>query len=105
MTNVFTEEGWYQETKEHEDEHVGTLSKSNEAQVGFGRTHNYMLILLCGKQVPIYTGGDIPVLNNFVGQDVRIKGKSICCQVNGQDESEIWPGEIEVVRDRCIPGS
>jgi len=101
---VFSGESWYEGEKASVCQHTGTLSKVTDDRPGFGRNYQYVLILGDGEPLPVYSGGDIQILNDFVGQEVKICGKSVCCQVNGHKEAEIWPGEIEVVRDGVVPG-
>lgn len=105
MTKVFEGESWYEGEKSPITQRSGTLSKLTTERQGFGRNYQYVLILSDGDSLPIYSGGDIQTLTDFVGQEVKISGKYVSADHSiGFGITEIWPGEIEVVRDGVTPG-
>jgi hypothetical protein len=92
---LFAAEDWYRGQKGKEEEFVGVLERVKEGGVGFGRFNPYRLRM--EKEVrEVYVGGKTEVLAPYVGKKVKLIGKAVDMEVEGQKHREIWPARLEV---------
>ena len=100
---LFAGEGWYKDQKGDEKDFVGVLAKTGEPPrgvVGFGRTNPYRLTMADnGKQVvrEVYVGAHPELLAPYVGKKIKLIGKAVDMEVEGQQHAEIWPAHLEVL--------
>ena len=91
---LFWEEKWYQDQAGEEQVFRGTLESIPQTDMAttLMRTSLYKL----GNRT-IYTGGKPhPVLDALAGKTVRIQGKAVDMELEGQQLKEIWPGQIKL---------
>jgi hypothetical protein len=83
--DVFRTEAFYVERAEFEEVFEGRLTKNCAPPTPSGRDHCFYI-----GQVPVYSGSHDQVLNRYVGDVVRIRGKLVT--VLGKEE--IWPAAL-----------
>jgi hypothetical protein len=92
---LFAAEDWYRGQKGKEEEFVGVLERVKGGGVGFGRFNPYHLRM--EKDVrEVYVGGKPDLLAPYVGRKVKLIGKAVDMEVEGQQHREIWPARLEV---------
>jgi hypothetical protein len=94
---LFAKEDWYRSQEGKEQEFVGVLEKSKDAGgIGFGRMNPYRLVMK-GDTREVYVGGKPQILADYVGKTIKLTGKAVNMEVEGNKHREIWPARLEVV--------
>jgi hypothetical protein len=106
---LFSREDWYRGQEGKEQDFVGTLQmvQRKKGVVGFGRFNPYYLVMESDKgqrQVrEVYVGGQLDILQPYVGRRVRITGKPVDMEVEGRNHREIWPARIALAEVKDAP--
>jgi hypothetical protein len=99
---LFAKEEWYRTQAGKEESFIGVLQKLERkgGLVGFGRFNPYRLVMDEGKGKKtvreVYVGGKMELLAPYVGKRLRLIGKAVDMEVEGQNHHEIWPARLEV---------
>jgi hypothetical protein len=100
---LFAKEDWYKDQKGKEDDFVGVLQfKDPKGAVGFGRVNPYTLVMGDGDKKTtreVYVGGKPELLTPYIGKKVKLTGKAVDMEVEGQKHNEIWPARLELIVD------
>lgn len=99
---LFADERWYKAQDGKEQPYIGVLQKIDRGAgvVGFGRFNPYRLVMeQKGKKDirEVYVGAKVQLLAPYVGKTVKLTGRPVELEVEGQHHREIWPGWIEVL--------
>jgi hypothetical protein len=98
---LFAKEDFYKNEKAKEQDFTGVLEKEKGGGgIGFGRFNPYRLVMTVeGKKSvrEVYVGGKRDVLDSYVGKTVKVTGKPVDMEVEGQQHHEIWPARLEVI--------
>ena len=102
---LFAGEGWYKDQKGKEEEFVGVLQFKDRPKdtVGFGRFNPYTLDMSDGKTKKVrevYVGSKPDLLKPYIGKKVKLIGKAVDMEVEGNKHHEIWPARLEVVPEK-----
>jgi hypothetical protein len=107
---LFAAEDFYKSQEGVEREFVGVLTKLNRAKgvVGFGRFNPYRLTLALPekdglKMREVYMGGKLNVLDPYVNRRVKVVGKAVDMEVEGQRHREIWPARLVLLSGEAAP--
>jgi hypothetical protein len=102
---LFAKEEWYKKQEGKEQEFVGVLEKSKDAgRIGFGRMNPYRLVMK-GDTREVYIGGKPQILAEYVGKTIKLTGKAVDIGVEGKRHREIWPAQVELVKETRKDGS
>jgi hypothetical protein len=98
---LFAKEAWYKDQKGAEEEFVGVLRKSKmDGGVGFGRMNPFRLEMDGNKIREVYVGGNLKILDPYIGQKIKFVGKAVVMEVEGRRHNEIWPASLVVLSDK-----
>jgi hypothetical protein len=102
---LFAGEEWYKKQAGKEQDFVGTLEKVDRGgRVGFGRSNPYRLKMK-GDTREVYVGGKPNLLAPYVGKTVKLTGKAVDIEVEGNKHREIWPARVQLVKGDKTKGS
>lgn len=98
---LFAKEAWYKDTKGEVQNFTGVLKKTERGKgiVGFGRSNPFRLEMDGGKVREVYVGGNLKVLDPYVGKRITLVGKAVDMEVEGRMHHEIWPASLVLLRD------
>jgi PrcB C-terminal len=98
---LFAKEGWYKDAKGAEVEFVGVLRKAKQDDnvVGFGRNNPFRLEMDGNKVREVHVGGNLKILDPYVGKKIKLVGKAVDMEVEGRNHKEIWPASLVVLAD------
>ena len=98
---LFAKEGWYKDTKGPEVDFVGVLRKADQRKgvVGFGRNNPFRLEMDGNKVREVYVGGNLKILDPYVGKKIKLVGKPVDMEVEGRNHKEIWAASLVVLAD------
>jgi len=92
--SVFSEQNWYTQAVENEEEITGTIRKTPVRGPAVGRMFVYHLETNGKPRYPIYTGGkQEEVFENLVGTEVVVTGKRVTMAID-KTRKEIWPSKV-----------
>jgi hypothetical protein len=100
---LFAKEDWYKDEKGKEEDFVGVLQfKDRKGVVGFGRFNPYTLVTGDGDKKTVrevYVGGKPDLLTPYIGKKLKLTGKAVDMEVEGEKHNEIWPARLELLAD------
>lgn len=102
---LFAAEAWYKDQAGKEQDFTGLVVEFGRAgRVGFGRNNPYRLLVEGDKPDlrEVYVGGKPDALRAFVGKRVKLTGKAVEMEVEGNLHREVWPARL-VVLDAEMP--
>lgn len=97
VSQLFADEQWYKQAKQREQVFEGVIRKEPSPMATSGRWNPVRLHSKQGPIWEVYLGAKTEMLDAYVGSHVRITGKAIDMNVEGQEHREIWPAQIELV--------
>ncbi len=95
---LFANEEFYLSQAGKEQAFEGVLSKVRRAGggIGFARFNPFRLTMKKGTR-EVYIGGRDKLLDPYVGRRVRIVGKPLTMEVEGNIHNEVWPASIALL--------
>jgi len=101
---LFAKEKWYTDQKGKEQDFVGVLESVPDPGFTTLQRHNpYRLVMTVeGKKVTrtVYVGAEKKILAPYVGKKVKLTGKAVDFELEGQNLREIWPARVEIVAEK-----
>lgn len=96
---LFAKEGWYKDAKGAEQDFVGVLRKTEQGKgvIGFGRNNPFRLEMDGNKIREVYVGGNLKILDPYVGKKIKLAGKAVDMEVEGRVHKEIWAASLVVL--------
>ena len=97
--DLFAKEAWYKNTKGEVQEFVGVLRKTERGGnvIGFGRNNPFRLEMDGNKVREVYVGGNLKLLDPYVGKKIKLVGKAVDMEVEGRQHREIWAASLVVL--------
>jgi len=93
-TSVFSNQDWYLQAVEPEQEITGKVRKNTTREVVTGRPAIYHLETAGKPRYPIYTGGKLEdIFEGFLDAQVVITGKMVTMAID-RTRKEIWPATV-----------
>lgn len=97
--SLFGSEFWYLSQKGKEQTFEGVLRRADQNHsIGFGRFNSFRLEMVARVR-EVYTGGKETLFEPYIGRQVRLAGKPVDMEVEGQQHHEIWPARIETLTE------
>jgi PrcB C-terminal len=108
ILELFAKESWYKDQKGDETEFVGVLSKipNSPKPVSFGRINPFRLTMSGeGKKAvrEVYAASHPDYFAPYVGKRIKLIGKAVDMEVEGQVHAEIWPARLELLDAEPVP--
>lgn len=97
VSQLFADEQWYKQARQQERVFEGVIRKEPSPMATSGRWNPVRLHSNQRQMWEVYLGAKTDILDAYVGRQVRITGKAIDMNVEGQEHREIWPAQIELV--------
>jgi len=94
---LFAKESWYKDRPEKEQDFAGVLKRvQRKGDFGFARFNPFRLEMKEGSR-EVHVGGQPDVLLPYVGQRLKLIGKAVDMEVEGNQHHEIWPARLVVL--------
>jgi hypothetical protein len=94
---LFAKESWYKDRPEKEQEFAGVLKRvQRKGDFGFARFNPFRLEMKDSAR-EVHVGDHKEVLLPYVGQRLKLIGKAVDMEVEGNQHHEIWPARLIVL--------
>jgi hypothetical protein len=101
---LFAKEKWYADQNGKEEDFVGVLERVTEPESKTLQRHRpYRLVMTVDKQKvirDIYVGAEKGILDAYVGKTVKMTGKAVDFELEGQQWHELWPARVELQTEK-----